>query len=64
MTASIPKCMISRHEAPGKAEKEREGEREREITQIMALIAFSGNHGTFYSSRSVWGCIIDEKSEA
>jgi len=31
MTASIPKCIISRHEAPGKAEKESEGgERERE----------------------------------
>jgi len=43
--------------------RERGREREREITQIMALIAFSRNHGTFYSSRSVWGCIIDEKSE-
>ena len=58
MTASIPKCIISRHEAQGKAE------RERETTQIMSLIAFSGNHGSFYGSRSVWGCIIDEKSEA
>ena len=60
MTASIPKCIISRHEAQGKAERERE----RERTQIMSLIAFSGNHGSFYGSRSVWGCIIDEKSEA
>ena len=59
MTASIPKCIISRREAQGKAEKER-----RERTQIISLIAFSGNHGDFYSSRLVWDYVIDEKSEA
>ena len=37
--------------------------KQKERTQIMSLIAFNGIHGSFYSSKSVWGCIIDEKAE-
>ena len=38
MTASIPKCIISRHEAQGKAEREREREKQHRSCLSLPLV--------------------------